>query len=113
MSSLRDLTMTLALDIAALPNSADGAVPVTMDSVKRRFASLTRAVADGLTVAYQPISMAVNTTGSDLQLDAFVDQLSGDTIAFAKIAAIILNGFYVVALGAAAIFAILRMNFGL
>ena len=32
---------------------------------------------------------------------------------FAKIAAIILNGFYVVALGAAAIFAILRMNFGL
>ena len=30
MSSLRDLTMTLALDIAALPNSADGAVPVTM-----------------------------------------------------------------------------------
>lgn len=32
---------------------------------------------------------------------------------FTKIAAIILNGFYVVALGAAAIFAILRMNFGL
>ena len=91
MSSLRDLTMTLALDIAALPNSADGAVPVTMDSVKRRFASLTRAVADGLTVAYQPISMAVNTTGSDLQLDAFVDQLSGDTISFAKIAAIIVT----------------------
>jgi succinate dehydrogenase / fumarate reductase, membrane anchor subunit len=32
---------------------------------------------------------------------------------FAKIVAIILNGFYTVALGAAAIYAILKMNFGL
>ena len=91
MSSLRDLTMTLALDIAALPNSADGAVPVTMDSVKRRFASLTRAVADGLTVAYKNISLAANTTDGDLDLTAFVDQLSGDTIAFSKIAAIVVT----------------------
>jgi len=91
MSSLRDMTMTFALDIAALPNAADGAVPVAMDSIKRRFSSLTRAVADGLTVAYRNISLAVNTTDSDLDLTAFVDQLSGDTIAFAKIFAVIVT----------------------
>lgn len=89
MSSLRNGTFSFTFGVNAQPNSADGVTSVKLSDDGRNFGQVTINVAQGMTVAYQNISMAVNTTGSDLQLDAFVDQLSGDTIAFSKIDAII------------------------
>lgn len=91
MSSLRNATLTVSVGINAQPNSADTVNQVKLTDDGRIFGEVTINVANGMTVAYQNISMAVNTTASDLQLDAFVDALSGDTIAFAKIAAIIVT----------------------
>ena len=91
MSSLRNATLTVSVGINAQPNSADTVNQVKLTDDGRIFGEVTINVANGMTVAYQNISMAVNTTGGDLQLDAFVDALSGDTIAFAKIAAIIVT----------------------
>lgn len=89
MSSLRNATFSFSIGIGAQPNSADGVTRVDLSDDGRTFGQVTINVGQGMTVAYQNISMAVNTTASDLQLDAFVDQLSGDTIPFAKIVAII------------------------
>lgn len=91
MSSLRNATLSFTFGVNAQPNSADTVTQVKLTDDGRIFGEVTINVANGMTVAYQNISMAVNTTGGDLQLDAFVDALSGDTIAFAKIATIIVT----------------------
>ena len=91
MSSLRNATLSFTFGVNAQPNSADTITQVKLTDDGRQFGQVTINVAQGMTVAYQNISMAVNTTASDLQLDAFVDSLSGDTIAFSKIVAIIVT----------------------
>jgi hypothetical protein len=85
MSTLSDATLTFQFGMMAQPNSSDVAVEIRLNNNKARYGSIKLNVGDGMRVAYQNISMAVATTGSDVDLTAFVDQLSGDTLNFSFI----------------------------
>ena len=89
MSTLSDLNIAFSMNLMAKPNSADGTVPIRLSMQdKAVFAKAQRAIEDGWRVAYQDVSMAASTA-ADVDLTAFVDQLSGDTLNFAFIHMII------------------------
>lgn len=89
--SLRDLEIGVNLYLTALPNTSDGAVPMPFDIQGRKFAKYVANVGTGLICGMQNISMAVATTGGDLDLSAFSDIVSNSNIAFANIVSFIVQ----------------------
>lgn len=83
--TVTDLSMNLGFLLKTLYSGGDQSQQVSLDGAGGSLARFTANVGTGLIAGAQDISMAVNTTGSDIDLTAFVDVITGQTLNFAKI----------------------------